>query len=340
MSVEELKRVSIEILTAIGVPRENADVVADHLVEANLRGRDSHGVLLRLPRLIKGIKTGAINPSGKIKLIHETPATALLDGGLGIGQIVSLKAMELAIEKAKEVGIGVVSVRRASHIGFLGYYSEYAAKKGMIGIAFTNTEPAMAPTGGAEPVLGTNPITIGIPTRNAPIVIDMAASVVARGKILDYMRKGRRIEKGWAIDKEGTPTEDPAAALEGALLPIAGPKGYCLAFGFDLLTGALAGASIGKDVKGTLHAEEVSTKGDLFIAINPAAFCGLEEFLDRVERLKEQIKGCRRASGVNAIYLPGEPEIVAREKKMREGIPVNEKLWGNLIEFKKAFVKG
>lgn len=339
VSAEEIKRMSIKILTAVDVPKEDAIVVTDHFVEANLRGRDSHGVFIRLPRLIKGIKTGTINPRCKVKVVNETPAIALLDGNQGIGQVVSIEAMELAIKKARELGVGAVSVRNSSHVGFLGYYSEYAAKEGMIGIAFTNTEPAMAPTGGAEPVLGTNPISIGVPTKDQPIVIDMATSIVARGKILDYLRKGRRIKKGWALDKEGTVTEDPVAALEGALVPVAGPKGYCLSFGFDVLTGALAGASIGKDVKGTLHTEEVSTKGDLFITINPAMFCSLEDFLDGIERLKEQIKGCRRAPNVDVIYLPGDPEIVTREKRIREGIPVDENSWSNLMELKKALGK-
>jgi len=331
VSAEELKESSIKILTTVGVPKEDALIVADHLVEANLRGRDSHGVFTRLPRLIKGIKKGTINPRCKIKVIKETPAIALLDGAQGIGQVVSMKATEFAIKKAQELGVGVISVRHSSHVGFLGYYTEHMAKESMVGIALTNTEPAMAPTGGAEPVLGTNPISIGIPTKDKPIVIDMATSVVARGKILDCLHKGQRIKRGWAVDKEGKATEDPIAALEGALMPIAGPKGYCLAFGFDVLTGALAGASTGKDVKGTLHTEEVCTKGDLFVAINPVMFCGLKNFLERVERLKEQVKRCRRALGVDVIYLPGDPEILTREKRMLEGIPVDEKLWSDLI---------
>lgn len=336
VSVEELRRVPIEILTAAGVPEEDAGIVADQLVEANLRGRDSHGVLVRLPRLIEGIRTGAIKPHSKVKVVHETPATALLDGGQGIGQVVSMKAVELALKKAERVGVGVVSVRRSSHIGFLGYYSEYVAKRGMIGITLTNTEPAMAPSGGAQPILGTNPIAIGIPTKDDLILIDMSTSVVARGKILDHLEKGTKIERGWAVDEEGKVTEDPKEALKGALLPIADSKGYCLALGIDVLTGALAGASVGKDVRGTLHTEEVCTKGDLFIVLNPAMFCGLKGFIKRVERLKKQIKSCRKAPGVDMIYLPGErSRRITRERTIREGISVDEKVWRNLIEFKR-----
>jgi len=162
----------------------------------------------------------------------------------------------------------------------------------------------------------------------------MATSVVARGKIIEYERNGKPIPKGWAIDQDGLDTEDATAALAGSLLPIAGPKGYCLAFAFDILTGALAGASLGKDVKGTVHAEEVCTKGDLFLAIDPEMFNGSQDFLNRVEHLREQVKSSKKAPGVTQILLPGDPELMTREKRLKEGIPVNEKLWQQLLEMK------
>jgi len=302
VTAQELKDTATKILTSAGVTGSEATLVADHLAEANLKGRDSHGIS-RLVRLIKGIEKKSINPRTSVKVVQETPAMALLDANHSIGQIVAMKAMNMAVEKAHKVGIGIVSMRNASHIGFLGYYADQAAKQGTIGIVFTNTEPAMNASGGAEPVLGTNPICIGIPSKTEPMVIDMATSVVARGKIIEYERNGKPIPKGWAIDKDGLDTEDPTAALAGSLLPIAGPKGYCLAFAFDILTGALAGASVGADVKGTVHAEEVCTKGDLFLAIDPQTFNGSQDFLNRVERLGEQI-------------------------------PVNEKLWQQLTEMK------
>ena len=334
VSAQELREIAVKVLITIGLLEEDAGLVANHLVEANLRGRDSHGVL-RLPHIVKGIKKKAISTQAQVETVRETAATALLDAKQGIGQVVALKAMHLAIKKAGDIGIGIVSMRNASHIGFIGYYTEYAAKQGMIGVAFCNTESAMAPFGGAEPILGTNPISITFPTREEPIVVDMATSLVARGKIIDLSRKGQRIPKGWAVDSEGRDTEDPVAALAGALLPVGGPKGYCLAFGFDVLAGALAGACVGTDVRGTVHTEEVCTKGDLFIAIDPQKFCGLESFLDRVERLKEQIKACKKAPGVTQIYLPGDPEWITRQKRQQEGIPVDEKLWSEVTELAK-----
>jgi len=331
VTVTELKEKAIRILTSAGVSENDATLVADHLVEANLRGRDSHGIS-RILGIVKGIDKNTINPSPKVSVVQETPAMALLDGRHSIGQIVAMKAMTLAIEKAHNVGIGIVSLRNASHIGFLGYYTEEAAKQGTIGIAFTNTEPAMSPTGGAEPILGTNPICIGIPSKGDAIVVDLATSVVARGKILEFSRKGQKIPKGWAVDKDGVDTEDPAAALEGALLPIAGPKGYCLAFAIDVLAGALAGASVGADVKGTVHTEDICTKGDLFIAIDPQMFTGSQDFLERVERLQNQIKSCKKAPGVTQIYLPGDPELITRSKRVNEGISLDEKLWQQLLD--------
>jgi len=330
VTAQELKETAVKILRSAGVSENDAALVADHLVEANLRGRDGHGIS-RLLGIMKGIDKKTINPSTAVSVVRETPAMALLDGGHSIGQIVAVKAMTLAIEKAHNVGIGIVSLRNASHIGFLGYYTEQAAKQGTIGIAFTNTEPAMSPTGGAEPILGTNPICIGIPAKGNPIVVDLATSVVARGKVLEFLRKGQKIPKGWAIDKDGADTEDPAAALEGSLLPIAGAKGYCLAFAIDVLTGALAGASVGTDVKGTVHTEDICTKGDLFIAINPQMFNGFQDFLDRVERLEEQVKSSKKAPGVTQIYLPGDPELITRSTRIKEGISLDEKLWQQLL---------
>ncbi|MFQ6076530.1 MAG: Ldh family oxidoreductase [Candidatus Bathyarchaeia archaeon] len=333
VSADELRAVVVEILVAAGVSPNGSRVIADHLVEANLRGKDSHGVF-RLPMIVRGILKGSIKPGAEVKVVREEPATALLDGGQGIGQITSMEAMEMAVEKACKLGIGVVSVRRSSHIGFLGYYTEHAARSGMIGLAFTNTERAMAPFGGAEPIFGTNPISVAFPSEGGPILVDMATSVVARGKILEARRKGQKIPMGWAIDGKGVETEDPAEALKGTLLPIGGVKGYCLALAIDLLTGALSGASVGRNVRGTLHTEEVCTKGDLFIAINPEVFCGSEAFGERVEELRTQIKACKRAEGVAEVYLPGERSRSTRMARMRDGIPLDERLWDELVSLR------
>lgn len=334
LSLEELKKTMGEVLEKYGVPPKDAGIVSDHFAVAELWGRSSHGAL-RLPILIRGIKTGTINPRAEPKLVKETLAAALIDGDYGIGQVVSIRAMDLAIEKARSVGVGLISVRKTSHIGMLGYYVDYAARKGMISLAFTNAEPSVAPFGGAEPIFGTNPIAVGIPSRDEPIILDMATSVVARGRIIEALKAGKGIPKGWALDKTGKETEDPKEALEGVLLPIAGPKGYGLAMIVDILSGALSGASVGRDVTGTtFQIDRYPTKGDLFIAIDPEALVGKEEFLDRVERLKEQIRRCRPAVGFNRVLLPGEPEFIKRGEHLARGIRIEDKVWEEILALK------
>ncbi|MDI7260644.1 MAG: Ldh family oxidoreductase [Thermodesulfobacteriota bacterium] len=327
---EELLDLSKKIFMSKGVPEKDAMVVSDALVEANLRGHDSHGVI-RIPKWVAGLETGAINPLCRVKTIKQMAAGAVLDGDRGLGPVVGVTASNIAIFKAKDTGICAVSVRRASHIGMLGYYSEMMAMKGMIGICMTNTEPGMAPFGGAEKVLGTNPIAIGIPNRNKPLILDMSTSVVARGKIVLAKEKGEEIPEGWAINKDGEITKDPREALEGALLPLGGPKGSGLAIMVDLLTGALAGAAVGKNVKGTFDMKHEGTKGDLFMAIDPKSFTDFENFLDKVEELKDQIKHSKKAKGVKEILLPGEIEYMTKERREKEGILLTEESYKELI---------
>ncbi|MEW6408520.1 MAG: Ldh family oxidoreductase, partial [Nitrospirota bacterium] len=216
------------------------------------------------------------------------------------------------------------------------YYTEIMAKKGMIGICMTNTEPGMAPYGAAEKILGTNPLSIAVPTRDHPMILDMSTSVVARGKIVLAMEKGGGIPEGWAINKDGEITTDPIEALEGALLPFGGAKGSGLAIMVDILTGALSGSSVGKGVKGTFDMEHEGTKGDLFLAIDPANFGDYECFLDKVEDLKNQIKQAKKAKGVDEIFLPGEVEYLTRERKLKEGIPLREELIEELKKLKEG----
>ena len=327
---EELLDLSKKIFMSKGVPEKDTMTVSDALVEANLRGHDSHGVI-RIPKWVVGLETGAINPLCRVKTIKQMAAGAVLDGDRGLGPVVGVAASNIAIFKAREAGICAVSVRRASHIGMLGYYADIIANNAMIGLCMTNTEPGMAPFGGAEKVLGTNPIAIGIPNRNKPLILDMSTSVVARGKIVLAKEKGEEIPEGWAINKDGEITKDPKEALEGALLPLGGPKGSGLAIMVDLLTGALAGVAVGKSVKGTFDMKHEGTKGDLFMAVDPQSFTDLENFLDKVEELKDQIKHSRKAKDVKEILLPGEVEYMTKQRREKEGIPLTEELCKELI---------
>ncbi len=326
---QELLNLAQKIFISKGVPEQDAYWVSDALVEANLRGHDSHGVI-RIPKWTTGLDVGAINPIARVQTIRSTEASAFLDGGRALGPVVAIKASDLAIDKAKSVGIGIIVIRKASHIGMLGYYTEYMAKRGVIGICMTNTESGMAPFGSIEKILGTNPLSIGVPAHDRPMILDMSTSVVARGKIVVAMENGEQIPMGWALNKDGNPTADPKEALEGILLPFGGMKGSGLAIMVDILTGALAGQAVGKDVKGTFDMKQAGTKGDTFLAIDPAAFNTSGKFLDLVDNLKNQIKSAKKAQGFNRILLPGEYEYLMREKRSKEGIPINQGLFMTL----------
>jgi len=326
---EELLDLAQAIFVAKGVPEPEANLVADSLVEANLRGHDSHGVI-RIPKWATGLEAGAINPVARIETVRQTDASALLDANQALGPVAGIKASEMAIAKAVSVGIGIIVIRKASHIGMLGYYTEYMAKQGIIGLCMTNTESGVAPFGSAEKILGTNPLSISVPARDHPMILDMSTSVVARGKIVVALESGEKIPLGWALNKDGDPTTDPREALEGVLLPLGGMKGSGLAIMVDVLTGALAGQAVGKDVRGTFDMQHAGTKGDMFVAIDPSAFIDPEEFLNTVESLKNQIKSAKKAKGINEILLPGEYEYLMRQKRYKEGIPINKELLNTL----------
>ncbi|MEM1689829.1 MAG: Ldh family oxidoreductase [Candidatus Hadarchaeales archaeon] len=324
---EQEKRLIYALLSKLDVDPEQAEVTADVLTEGDLRGFSSHGIM-RLPYILRAIKRGTIIGRANVKIAREKGATALVDGGHGLGHYIAKKAMEIAIEKAKKFGIGAVGVMNSNHFGIAGYYAEMAVKEEMIGIVTTTTDALVHPWGGVEPILGTNALAIGIPAEPIPIIVDMAMSNAARGKIVQALKEGREIPLGWAIDEEGNPTTDPAKAIKGALSPFGGVKGYALALALEILAGPLVGAEAGKKVRGTLEpVEDFCTKGDLMIAIDPTTFVPKDEFKRKVGEFIEEIKSSKKAKGAEEILLPGEPELRTREKRLRDGIPISEEVW-------------
>jgi L-2-hydroxycarboxylate dehydrogenase (NAD+) len=329
LTLKEEKVVIRKLLLKLGTSEEEADATAEVLAEGDIRGLGSHGIL-RLPYIIRGLKRKTIIASAKVEVVKETPATALVDGGHGLGHHVATIAMKLAIDKAKKQGIGAVGVFNSNHFGIAGYYAELAMREGLIGLVTTTTDALVHPWGGVENLLGTNALAIGLPTE-PPVLLDMAMSVAARGKLVNAMKKGERIPVGWAIDKEGRPTTEPAKALEGALSPFGGAKGYGLAFVLELLAGPLVGAAAGGDVVGTLEpVKGFSTKGDFMIAIDPRAFVTLTEFRAQAKNFIDRIKSSRKAPGIEEIMIPGEPERKIREQRLREGIPITDEVWREL----------
>lgn len=336
LAFEQEKIIIRALLQKLGVSEEQAGVTAEVLAEGDLRGFASHGIL-RLPYILRALKRGTIVAKAKVEVMRETPATALINGGHGLGHYIATRAMHTAIEKAKKQGVAAVGVYNSNHFGIAGYYAELAMREGLIGIVTTTTDALVHPWGGVEPLLGTNALAIGIPSK-PPVLLDMAMSVAARGKLVKAMKEGKSISESWAIDSEGRPTTDPKKGLAGALSPFGGVKGYGLAFMLELLAGPLVGAAAGKEVHGTLEpVEGFSTKGDFMIAVDPATFGSVDEFKARVQKFVTQLKESRKAPGFEEILVPGEPEFRIREKRLHESIPIADEVWAEIKQIAKEF---
>ncbi|SBV92620.1 Malate/L-lactate dehydrogenase [uncultured delta proteobacterium] len=306
-SPERLRDFCATILEKAKAHPEDAAVVADSMIYADLRGVSSHG-LTRLDAYLKRIEAGVLNREAKMPLLRDSPACALMDAENGFGQVAGVKAVDLAVCKAESIGVGIVAVKNSNHFGVSAYYAVRATRRNMAAIVFTNAGPAMVPFNGTEPLLGTNPFTAAVPSStDVPMVLDMATTQVARGKVRRAAAAGNSIPLGWAVDKDGNPTTDAKAALEGTLCPMGGPKGSGLSLMIDLFSGVLSGSCLTGDVKGVTDTSGVARVGHLFIVINPAFFSGTGKFMDDVESVGQRILGQRPADG-GRIYLPGEIE--------------------------------
>ncbi len=308
-----------------GMPPADAQAAAALLVEADLRGVDSHGVV-RVPIYVERLLAGAIAARPKVGIARQTRSTAVVDGDNGMGQIVSIYAMQLAIDKARTEGEpAFVSVYNSNHFGAASSYVEMAAANDMIGFAYTiGGINHMVPWGGAEAMLGNNPFAIGLPQRGeAPVVLDMACSVAARGKIIVAAKQNTPIPEGWAVDRNGVPTTDPHAALDGFVSPVGGPKGYALTLAVGMLSTMLSGAGFGHEVTHMYDdLERPQNIGHLFGVLPIAAFEDVEHYKDRMAQAAADIRGVRRALGVDRIFLPGEREAISLRRLTAEGVPI------------------
>ncbi|MEM0057900.1 MAG: Ldh family oxidoreductase [Candidatus Bathyarchaeia archaeon] len=337
VKAEDLLGFCMNILKRVGVSEENSRIVADSLVMANLRGVDSHGVA-RLPTYVERVLRGYINPNGLIEIVKEHGATALIDAHNNFGQVAAMHAVNLAAEKVKMYGVSCVGVRNANHFGMAAYYALKLAEKGLISIILSNGPPAIAPWGGKRPMLGTNPLCIGFPALNRDsIILDMAVSAVARGKIRLAALKGERIPEGWAFDENGNPTTDPVAALRGTLAPIGGPKGYGLALAIDILCGLITGSSYLQNVKALDDFSGPSGTGFFIEAINVEAFIPRREYEEKIAEYVKMVKGCPKREGTSEIYLPGEIEKREMERRIKEGIPLDSEVLSELKKLAERF---
>ena len=318
-SANALKRFCEECFVKAGLSPDHARIVAEHLIAANLRGVDSHGVI-RIPYYLEGLERGYVKPRSEIKILNETALSVLLDGGDLLGIIVATKATDLAIGKARSSKVSLVGARRLGHVGMLAYYTRKIAEEGFIGFACANCPPRVAPWGGAERIFGTNPISVGIPVNGGnPIVIDMATSAIAAFKINVALRQGKSIPPNSALTRDGKPTRDPREALEGVLLPFGGHKGYAIGLLVEVLSSAFIGGLM--SWKTIDHA---STQGGFLVAaVDPEVFRTREEYSSDIREIIKKVKSCRVAEGFSEILLPGEPEDRTYEVRLRDGIPLD-----------------
>jgi LDH2 family malate/lactate/ureidoglycolate dehydrogenase len=333
MKVEpnRLKEVAIQILKGLKATDEEAAVVAESLVQADMRGIDTHGVHL-LTILSERVDAGMLQIPTDIRILKESDATALLDGANGLGQVAVHKAMTMSIQKARDFGLGCSLVRNTNNIGILSFYTLLAANAGMVGIVMSNAAPAMSPWGGAEAFFGTNPISVAIPgdVEDPAIVLDMSSSVVARGKIRRAARLKEKIPEGWAFDETGVSTTEADKALKGTLMPIGGPKGYGLAMIVDILAGLLSGSKYGSEVV-TFHQLMGPTGVGVFtLAIDIERFIDRRQFQGLIQSYFTAIKASKKADGVSRIYLPGEIEFEKEKESIKEGIEISEGIAKNL----------
>jgi LDH2 family malate/lactate/ureidoglycolate dehydrogenase len=327
---EPLILFATRVLTAVAVPDEDASLVARSLVQADLWGHSSHG-LLRLPWYVDRIRSGVMDPLAKPHNVVDTGAVAVLDGREGVGQVIAWRACEDAVWRAKEHGVGVVAARNSNHFGMNAFYTRAMAEEGCVGILTTNGSPAMAPWGGRVKTVGANPWSVAVPAgRHGVAVMDIANTTVARGKVYAALERGKALPEGWALDSEGSPTTDPVAALEGLILPMAGHKGYAISFMMDVLSGVLTGSSSGTGVSGPYQTERRSGCGHLAIALDVATFIDPDDFARRMEALIAEAKSVPLAAGASEIFFPGE--IEDRAAAERESVELPPKTLESLAE--------
>ncbi|OGG44142.1 MAG: hypothetical protein A3F84_22690 [Candidatus Handelsmanbacteria bacterium RIFCSPLOWO2_12_FULL_64_10] len=319
------------VFSQLSAPEDEAALCADLIVETSLRGVDSHGIVI-LPVYARRVRSGQIKPGVKPLIVRQNEATALMDGRQGLGHVTSVLAMDLAVSKALHAGVGVVSAFNLNHNGAISLYALRAAERGLIGLCMTNATPRVAPYGGREGVHGTNPIAYALPAGEEPPIVFDCATGHAAAPIMRAKEAGLPIPPGVALDREGRPTTDAAAALEGWLLPVGGVIGYGFGLLVDALVGALSGSCCGKDVPPVSDLASPYGCGFFALALDPSRFAGSDRFRERVDFLTRSVRACPPAEGAEEVRLPGHRGSAERERRLREGIPFEGKGWERLME--------
>lgn len=329
-----LEHFIVECFAACGMPRPDAGKAARLMTKADLMGQDGHGIF-RLPMYIRRIKAGGLNVTPKFRKLQNRKATALIDGDNGLGHLVMRHATKIAMRKAHKTGIAWVGARNSNHAGPASLYAMMPLKKDMIGLYIAvGSANHLPPWGGTQMLLSTNPIAVAIPAaEQPPIVLDMATTVAAYGKVKTAAQRGEMMPEGWMVDRQGKPLTDPSRASEGFLLPIGGPKGYGLALVFGILAGTLNGAAFGRDVVDfNADSKTVTNTGHMVIALDVKAFTDVEIFKAGIDRIYEEMKSSPRLPGVEEIRLPGERLNNVLTERRANGVPVAQQLHQQLDE--------
>lgn len=319
-------------LRAAGTRDDVAAAASEQMVDAELRGYGGHG-MIRLPYLIRSLQHGTANGDPQLRTLTDTPSASLIDGDRGLGAFTGRHAITLAIAKAEQCGIGVVGVRNGHYTGRIAYFAQLALDRNMVTVITGSTPPMVHAYGGSTPSLGTAPLCIAVPSDPTPIVLDMATSLAARGKIMAAQRDGRSIPSDWAIDPDGSPTTDPDAALAGALSPFGGAKGGGLSLLLHFLTGPLLGVRHHTSPDPSLFSgEAVADKGDLYLVIDPAAFGDPATFLAETRDYASELRALPAAPGTDAVRLPGDRAAALHRERLQGGIPIAAGVWQEAID--------
>lgn len=320
---DDLHAFCVAVLTQVGVSADDARTTADVLVTTDTWGVFTHGVKA-LGGYVRRLRGGGLQPTARPKVVDDGPAWAMVDGHSALGMVTSVFAMHLAMDKARACGVGYVGVRNSCHFGAAGYYAALAAAQDMIGLAMANDIPSVTAPGARGAVTGSNPLAYAVPTEaGPPIMLDMATSAAAGGKVAAAHALGKPVPPGWVVDRDGTPSTDPAAFLQGgALLPMAAHKGFGIALLIEMLSGVLTGAAMTRQVVAWVHGDAAlpTGHGAAFLAFDIEALMPVDTFKKRVAGLAQEIHGAPRAPGAERIYLPGEMEWERRAQALASGI--------------------
>lgn len=326
ISYDEALEVSQGALHSVGVPPTGAGLQADLLLDAELSGRPSHG-LMRLPRLVERIVNGVVDAEAAGRHTWMGEALLRVDGQKGLGPVVATSALDALMDRVKRTGVAVASIHNNNHLGMLAWYARRVSNQGLALIALSTSEALVHPWGGRSALLGTNPIAIGVPTADRPFVLDMATSAISMGQIHDYAQRGERLKPGWALDANGERTTDADAAKSGSIAPFGEAKGYALGLAIEVLVVSLTASAIGRDVVGTLDSTKVCNKGDVFIAVDPGAGSTVA---DRISAYLDLVRASGPADGPGRVAVPGDRASASREQRRRDGFDVPDELWRHL----------